>query len=131
MMTREGISLPSLVVKFQYYGKKQVKASNQGMFSSSVDIHLLITSMFFLVKMWDELQPEELKKDFVIMQKIANQPEKLSKDEILYAEKCMEKWDKVFTKFQRKIKDYLCLLEIFRWLEERSRRKMKANNKLG
>lgn len=106
------------------------KGSNQDMYSSSDDLHLLITSMFFLVKTWEDIQPMEIKNDLAIMQKVANQPEKLSKEEILYAKKCMVKWDRIFITFQKKIRDYQYLLAIFRWLEQRSRNRNKANNKL-
>ena len=107
------------------------KKSCQEVSSSSEDVNILITSMFFLVKICDDLQPAEVKKDFAIMKKIAVQPEKVTQNDILYAEKCMDKWDKILKKFQRKIDGYQAVTEIFRWLEERSRSKMKGDSGVG
>ena len=50
--------------------KSKLKTSSQEVFSSSVDVNLLITSMFFLVKMCEDLHPMEVKKEFAIMKKI-------------------------------------------------------------
>ena len=69
--------------------KSKLKTSSQEVFSSSVDVNLLITSMFFLVKMCEDLHPMEVKKEFAIMKKITEQPGKVTEDEILYAEKCL------------------------------------------
>lgn len=109
---------------------KLKEENHQEVFSSPVDINFLITSIFFLIKMCEDLQPMELRKDYAIMKKIANQPEKLSKDEILYAEKCMDKCDKIFKKFQRKINEYRSMTEIFRWLEKRNRNQIKEDNEV-
>ena len=86
--------------------KSKLKTSSQEVFSSSVDVNLLITSMFFLVKMCEDLHPMEVKKEFAIMKKITEQPGKVTEDEILYAEKCLNKWGKIFKKFHRKISNY-------------------------
>lgn len=110
--------------------KSKLKTSSQEVFSSSADVNFLITSMFFLVKMCDDLRPTEVRKDFAIMKKIANQPGKVTEDEILYAEKCLAKWDKIFKKFIGKIEAYRSMSEIFRWLEERSRSKIKEDNEV-
>ena len=80
--------------------KSKLKTSSQEVFSSSVDVNLLITSMFFLVKMCEDLHPMEVKKEFAIMKKITEQPGKVTEDEILYAEKCLNKWGKIFKKFR-------------------------------
>lgn len=59
--------------------KSKLKTSSQEVFSSSVDVNLLITSMFFLVKMCEDLHPMEVKKEFAIMKKLPNNREKLLK----------------------------------------------------
>ena len=103
--------------------KSKLKTSSQEVFSSSVDVNLLITSMFFLVKMCEDLHPMEVKKEFAIMKKITEQPGKVTEDEILYAEKCLNK-------FHRKISNYRTMAEIFRWFEERNRDKTKEDNEV-
>ena len=110
--------------------KSKLKTSSQEVFSSSVDVNLLITSMFFLVKMCEDLHPMEVKKEFTIMKKITEQPGKVTEDEILYAEKCLNKWGKIFKKFHRKISNYRTMAEIFRWFEERNRDKTKEDNEV-
>ena len=110
--------------------KSKLKTSSQEVFSSSVDVNLLITSMFFLVKMCEDLHPMEVKKEFAIMKKITEQPGKVTEDEILYTEKCLNKWGKIFKKFHRKISNYRTMAEIFRWFEERNRDKTKEDNEV-
>ena len=79
-MTREGISLPSFgCTILNIMEKSKLKTSSQEVFSSSVDVNLLITSMFFLVKMCEDLHPMEVKKEFAIMKKLPNNREKLLK----------------------------------------------------
>lgn len=90
--------------------KSKLKTSSQEVFSSSVDVNLLITSMFFLVKMCEDLHPMEVKKEFAIMKKITEQPGKVTEDEILYAEKCLNKWGKSLKNFTGK----LVIIELWR-----------------
>ena len=54
----------------------------------------------------------------------------VTEDEILYAEKCLNKWGKIFKKFHRKISNYRTMAEIFRWFEERNRDKTKEDNEV-
>ena len=81
--------------------------------------------------MCEDLHPMEVKKEFAIMKKITEQPGKVAEDEILYAEKCLNKWGKIFKKFHRKISNYRTMAEIFRWFEEtQQRQKLKKTMRL-